>query len=167
MKRLIKLKKDILGKLNINILKRLLQTVSAVLVLLLVFSIVAAQAEERKGVIKTRGGIQDVQDEIGGLSKGNKKAEFKEVEGKVAFIEKDMITIEYYQSRGIAKDVLIPIDQETALKRIRSIDDIQTGAIVNVLYKEIYSKDKEGKKINFKRIATEISLIKSAVLSIE
>jgi hypothetical protein len=91
------------------------------------------------------------------------KVEFKHVTGEVVFLSSGMITIEYSQQAGVAREILIPVGKEAVFVHLNNMKDIQRGDTVTVLYKETYIEDEEGSRSNFKRLATKISLVKRAI----
>jgi hypothetical protein len=88
--------------------------------------------------------------------------DLKEVEGKVVLITPNMITIEFARTQTGSTEIVIPLDETAQLNHLQNIQDIQQGDIVKVVYKETYVLDAEGRRTNFKRLATDISLVKQA-----
>jgi hypothetical protein len=86
--------------------------------------------------------------------------EFKEITGEVVLLNAGMISVEYHRSAGVSREILIPLDEETKLKHLRGLNYLNEGDTVTVSYKETYIVDENGKRTNFRRVATQIVLVR-------
>jgi len=86
----------------------------------------------------------------------------EKVQGEVVLLTPEMISIEFGKKDYTIKEILIPLDQETQFTHLKDLEDIQEGDTVRVNYKEVYTRDKSGKRTNFKRVAVDIALVRRA-----
>ena len=86
----------------------------------------------------------------------------KKIKGEVIFVSKDLIVIEHYRKGSVSKEILIPLDVKTSLRRFGSKGNVGVGDIVNVAFKETYNVDEDGKRSDFKRMAVQVTLMRSA-----
>lgn len=62
----------------------------------------------------------------------------KEVQGEVVSISKDYISVLYNRDskKGIEYEMLLPIDENTKLERIKNIKELNVGDTINIEYEE-------------------------------
>ncbi|MFC1624036.1 hypothetical protein ACFL28_01775 [Candidatus Omnitrophota bacterium] len=85
-----------------------------------------------------------------------------QVQGEVVLLTPELISIEFGKEENTIKEILIPLDEETEFTHLLGLDDIQERDTVRVIYKETYKRGSGGKRIDFKRVAVDISLVKRA-----
>ena len=68
----------------------------------------------------------------------NVKVEMKEVQGSVNNISAGYISITYQRDKekGVEYEILLPVDENIKIEHKKSLDEINTGDIVNVQYEE-------------------------------
>jgi hypothetical protein len=91
---------------------------------------------------------------------------FEQITGVVALFNSRMINIEYSREAGVSREILIPLDEETSFRHLRGLNDIYIGDTVTVKYKESYIEEEDGRRVKFKRVATEIVLVRRATKSL-
>lgn len=96
------------------------------------------------------------------MKHADEQVERKTVTGQVVSITPGMISIEYARTETASKEILIPLDEETQLSHLRGLEDIREGDRVAVEHRETHTENDEGKWLNFKRVATKISLVRRA-----
>ncbi|KPK97834.1 MAG: hypothetical protein AMJ95_07150 [Omnitrophica WOR_2 bacterium SM23_72] len=62
----------------------------------------------------------------------------KEVQGEVTWVKQDKISIVYNtdESKGMDYEILLPVDKDTKLVHLKSIEQIKIGDRVRILYEE-------------------------------
>lgn len=99
--------------------------------------------------------------EAGVFEEAEETVEYKEVIGEVVSINARQITLEHYRKGGHSKEILIRLDEDTKLVHLQSWDVVQPGIAVRVKFKDTYFEDEDGRRTNWKRVATKITLVSS------
>jgi hypothetical protein len=73
----------------------------------------------------------------------------EEVSGEISGISKDSISIVYSrdEARGVESEILLPLNNETKLERVKNLADLNIGDTVTVSYKKTKETTEEGKQI--------------------
>lgn len=90
------------------------------------------------------------------------KIAYNKVRGEVTYVGKRAISVEFDRTADSSTEMLLPLGDETALKRLRTLEDLKRGDTVHVAYQQVYREDEKGKRIVLKTTATEIALMRSA-----
>ena len=118
-----------------------------VLLLVLVFSAAAPALPVRAEMPAEEEGIQEA----------------KEVTGKVIYVRKNSISVEFDRHDGGSYERLIPVDEDVHfISPLKGMADIQRGDTVRVSYNQTHSENEHGERVVLKTVATQIALMKPA-----
>jgi hypothetical protein len=87
----------------------------------------------------------------------------KEVTGDVTYVTKRAISLEYSKSAETSFEMLLPVNENTRLERVKSLSELKPGDRIKVQYQQEYKeKDEEGNPIVLNTVATNVALLKHA-----
>ena len=91
------------------------------------------------------------------------RVELKTVTGDVVYVGKQAISVEYASTKKGGFEMLLPLSSDTALVRLRSLEELKRGDTVKVRYEQTSREtDKKDERVILKTIAREIALIRHA-----
>ena len=88
--------------------------------------------------------------------------ETHEITGRLSVVGKRWVSVEYDNKGAESFEMLLPINKDTKVSRVKSLSDLRPRDIVQVQYCETYRKGADGYDSLAKTVATEIMLVKSA-----
>ena len=87
----------------------------------------------------------------------------KEVTGEIVTVGKRAISVEFAHTADSSEEMLLPINKETKVERLRSLSELKRGDMVKVSYAQVYTEtDEQGQPIVLKTVATKVALLKNA-----